>query len=72
MSEHLWTGNMLKGLKGPNHWLNLHDSIFVAFLSMWRKFISKNSVLVLFEILRLFVNLLTLDDKCYLLVKGSF
>ena len=28
MSEHLWTANMLKGLK---HCLNLHGSIFVIF-----------------------------------------
>ena len=31
MSEHLWTVNMLKGLKGPNHFLNLHGSIFDTF-----------------------------------------
>ena len=28
VSEHLWTANMLKGLK---HFLNLHGSIFLIF-----------------------------------------
>ena len=34
MSEHLSTVSMLKGLKGPNHYLNLHGSIFVIFFGL--------------------------------------
>ena len=41
------------------------------FWSQWKKISSKNSVLVVFIILRLFVNILTSDDKCYLSVKAS-
>ena len=69
MSEHLYTVNMLKG---PNDCLNLHGSIFVIFfLSLWKKINSKNSVLAVSEILRLFVNILTPDDKYCLSVKAS-
>ena len=39
------------------------------FLSLWKKITSKNSVLVVFEILTLFVNILTPDDKYSLSVK---
>ena len=65
MSEHLCTVNMLKGLK---HRWNLQGSIFC---SLWKNFSSKNSVLVVCEILRLFVNILTPDDKYSLSVKIS-
>ena len=41
------------------------------FLSFWKKISSKNSFLVVPEILRLFVNILTPDDKYSLLVKAS-
>ena len=41
------------------------------FLSLWKKFSSKNSVLVVSEIFRLFVNILTPDDKYFLSVKAS-
>ena len=39
--------------------------------SLWNKISSKNSVLVVSEILRLFVNILTPDDKYSLSVKAS-
>ena len=41
------------------------------FWSFRKKISSKNSVLVVSEILRLFVNILTPDDKYSLLVKAS-
>ena len=41
------------------------------FWSLWKKISSKNSVLVVSEILRLFVNILTPDDKYSLSVKAS-
>ena len=42
------------------------------FLSLWKVIRSKNSFLVASEILRLFVNILTPDDKDSLSVKASF
>ena len=39
------------------------------FLFLWKKIGSKNSLLVVSEILRLFVNILTPDDKYYFSVK---
>ena len=55
VSEHLWTVNMLKG---PKHCLNLHGRIFShIFWSYRRKISSKNYVLVVSKILRLFVNI---------------
>ena len=41
------------------------------FWSLWKKISSKNSVLVVSEILRLFVNILTPDEKYSLSVKAS-
>ena len=41
------------------------------FLSLWKKISSRNSVLVVFEILRLCVNILTPDEKYSLSVKAS-
>ena len=41
------------------------------FLSPWKEISSKNFVLVVSEILRLFVNILTPDDKYSLSVKAS-
>ena len=41
------------------------------FLKLWKKISSKNSVLVVSEILRLFVNILTPDEKYSLSVKAS-
>ena len=41
------------------------------FWSLWKEFTSKNSVLILAEILRLVVNILTPDDWYSLSVKAS-
>ena len=68
-SEHLWTFNMLKG---PKHCLNLHGSSFVIFFKHSKKTsVLKNSVIVLSDILVLFVNILTPNDKYSLSVKVS-
>ena len=42
-----------------------------TFWSLWKKISSKNSVLVVSEVLRLFVNILTPDEKSSLSVKAS-
>ena len=61
LSENLW---MLSIIKGPKHKLNLHGSIFVIFFwSPWGEISLKSSVLVVSEMLRLFVNVLTPDEK---------
>ena len=44
VSEHLWTVNMLKGLKGPNHFLNLHSSIFDIFFDHSEKKSARKTV----------------------------
>ena len=41
------------------------------FSSFWKKICSKNSVLVVSKILKLFINILTPDDKYSQSVKGS-
>ena len=41
------------------------------FWSLWKNMSSKNSLLVVFEILRLFVNILTPDEKYSLSVEAS-
>ena len=41
------------------------------FWSVWKKASSKKAVLGVPEILRLFVNIMTPDEKCSLLVKAS-
>ena len=54
----------VKVLKGPKHCWNLHDSTFIIFfLSLWRKLSWKRSLLVTSEMLGLFVNTLTPNDK---------
>ena len=59
-------------LKGSEDSCNLRGSIFYhIFLSLWKKISPNNSVLVVCEILRLFVNILTPDDKYFLSVKAS-
>ena len=65
VSEHFWTINKLKGPKGC---FNLYGSTFVIFFHQFggkstRKF------LVVSEILKLFLNILTPDDKYSLSVK---
>ena len=57
VSESPSTVNVLMGGK---HFLNLHES---TFWSLWVKMISKISPLLKFEILGVFVNTLTADDK---------
>ena len=42
------------------------------FWSLWKKISSKNSFLEVSEVLRLFVNILTPDDKYSLSVKPSY
>ena len=69
VSEHFWTVNMLKGSKDC---LNQHGTIFlIFFLTLWNKISSKNSVLVVSEILRLIVNNLTPNEMYCLSVKTS-
>ena len=69
VSEPLWTFNMLNG---PKHCSKLQGSIlFIFFISLWKKINLTNSVLVVSEILRQFVNILTTDDKYSHSVKGS-
>ena len=69
VSEHLWTVNMLKG---PKDCLNLQCSIFChIFWSLRKEMSSKNSVLLVSEILRLFVNILTPNDTYSLSVKAT-
>ena len=59
-------------LKGPKHCLDLHISIFlISFDHSARKSAQKNAVLVVSEILRLFVNILTPDNKYSLPRKAS-
>ena len=47
ISEHPSAVNMLKG---PKHFLNLHDSILSYFSSLWGKLTSKMFLLVIYEI----------------------
>ena len=69
VSKHLSTVNMLNG---PKDYFNLHGSIFVIFFDhYWKKITSEDSVLVVSDILRLFVNILTPNDKYSLAVKAS-
>ena len=42
-----------------------------SFRSVWKKISSKNSILVVSEILKLLVNIMTPDDKYSLSVKAS-
>ena len=66
--EHLWTVNILKG---PKYCLTLHSSIvLILFDNSEKKISCRNSVLVLSEILRFFVNKLTPDDRHSLSVKA--
>ena len=48
------------------------EYFFHSFLSLWIKISSKISVFVVSEILILFVNILTPDDKYSVSVKASF
>ena len=69
VSEYLWTANMLKG---PKDCWNLRSSIFFIFFWLISKEISsKICVLVVSDILRLFANILTPDEKYSLSLKAS-
>ena len=68
MSKNLWTVNTLKG---PQHCLNMHGSIFVIFFITLKKSSSKNYDFVVSEILRLFANILTPGESYDLSVKAS-
>ena len=57
-------------LKGPKDCLNLHGSIFVRYFDNSEKN-QLEIVLAVSEILRLFANILTPDDKYFLSVKAS-
>ena len=62
----------VRTLIGPSDCLNLHGSIFVIFFDhSEKKLAQKKSVLVVSEILRLFINIWTPDDKYCLSVKAS-
>ena len=69
ISEHLWTVNILKTterfLKSARQYFS-H-----IFWSLWRETSSKNSFLVVSKILRLFVIILTPNDKYSLSLKAS-
>ena len=69
VSEHLWAVNMLRGSK---RCLNEHGRFFVVFFDQSEtKSPQKNFVLVASEILKLFVDILTSDEKYSLSVKAS-
>ena len=57
---------------GPNHCWNLNDSTFIIFIyPIWRPFRLKKSLWVIWKILILFFNPLTVDDKYSLLNRGN-
>ena len=67
--EHWLAVNMLKRLKDC---LNQHGTIFlIFFLTLLKKIRSKKYVLVVSEILRLFVSILTPDGKYSVSVKPT-
>ena len=57
-------------VNGPKRCWNLHDSTFIIVLITMKWLIWKNSVLVIWKILGLFVNTLAVDDK-YSLFNGD-
>ena len=70
LREHLWIVNILKRPKDCLNKSAGHLSCNV-FWSLLNEISSENSVLVVSEILRLFVNILTPGDKCSISVKAS-
>ena len=68
VSEHIWTVKMLKGSK---HCRDQQVSSFVIFCDHCERTSLRDALLVVSEILRLFVNILTSNDKYSLLVKFS-
>ena len=70
--SHLRTLMDSQHVKGSERLLKSARQYFVRFFrSLWKKISSKNSVLVVSQILRLFVNILTPDDKYFVSVKAS-
>ena len=68
----VWTLIYSQHVKGTETLIKIAQHYFCQiFLTLWKKISSKNFVLVVSEILRLFVNILTLDDKYSLSVKAS-
>ena len=67
VSEERLTSNMVNV---PKHCRNLNDGTFTRFIDKWRNLNWKRSVLVIWKILRLFVNTLTAADKYSLLNRG--
>ena len=67
-SEHLHAVNMLKA---PEHCLNMHSKIFVIFFDDFERNQFEKFLLLVFEILSLFVNILTPNEKYSLSVKPS-
>ena len=63
------TQSTVNTLKGPKNCSNLNGSSFVIFFDQCER-TSKNSVLIVSEILWLFVNVLTTDDNYSLSVKA--
>ena len=62
----------VKGFKGSESLLKSARWYFCyIFLSLWKEISSRNCVLVVSEILRLFVNIFTPYDKYYLSVKAT-
>ena len=70
LREHLWIVNILKRPKDCLNKSAGHLSCNV-FWSLLNEISSENSVLVVSEILRLFVNILTPGDKCSISVKAN-
>ena len=70
LREHLWIVNILKRPKDCLNKSAGHLSCNV-FWSLLNEISSENSVLVVSEILRLFVNILTPGEKCSISVKAS-
>ena len=70
LREHLWIVNILKR---PKDCLNKSAGHLFCnvFWSLLNEISSENSVLVVSEILRLFVNILAPGDKCSISVKAS-
>ena len=70
LREHLWIVNILKR---PKDCLNKSAGHLFCnvFWSLLNEISSENSVLVVSEILRLFVNILTPGDKCSISVKAN-
>ena len=62
----------VKGFKGSESLLKSARQYFChIFWSLWKEIISKNFVLAVYEIFRLFVNILTPDEKYSIPVKAS-